>query len=208
MKIPYLRIILMLVGFLIGVWLLWPRPDPPVGQAGPQLPVTPGQSHVRQDTPQPSGQPPDRNIRGKLRITIKLPPRKNDSGQTVQEEIPIDVLIPRKEEEAPIVNAPDLPEGSTIDPVYTDYRDPFFKIRLNLLVGASVDPAIGPSPYAAISFLSIAEKVHIAAGADRWALGPAIHWEIFREWDIGARWPLIQFTKENRGASFSIAYRF
>ena len=208
MRIPYLRIILVLVGVLIGVWLLWPRPEPPIGPTGPQLPVTPGQSHVRQDLPPPAGQPSEQKIRGVLHIKIKPPPHTDEPGQTRDETYSIDVLIPEGEELAPIVRTPGLPSGVTVEPTYQDYRDPFFKIKVNLLAGASVDPAVGVSPYGGISFLVIAEKVRLAFGADRWAAGPAVHWEFFREFNIGARWGLLSYNTDSNAASFSISYRF
>jgi hypothetical protein len=207
MRIPWVRIILTLAGIAIGLILFWPRPDPPAEPIGPRVPTVATPSHVRQDVPATADRPADRDIRGKVRLKVRTAVRDSTTGEIRQQDVVIDVVIPNREESTPIVEAPDLPGGVMVVSEYQDFRDPFFSIRLHLLAGASVDPAVGPSPYAAVTILTIAERVRLGVGADRWGVGPAAHWEFFREFNVGARWQVINYSKESTAITFSISYR-
>jgi hypothetical protein len=205
----------VLIAVLVALRLLSSDGDPGTAAvvASPGIPVKPEKPHVRAERSVSPGTPRESEIRGRLRVKVKVPNRPaHPDGQghdpPGETEMEFDVLIPKNEESPPIVVPVDTTAGTIILPTYEDFRDPFLTFRIHVLVGASVEPAIGPSPYGGVSILTIAERFRLGGGIDRFALGPAAYWEFWREFNLGVKLNLLKFKHEASTVNASISYRF
>lgn len=194
-------VVLAVIGLL--AWKLWPTPPAPLVHN--EVAVKPEKPHVREEV---GTLPiPDVKARGVVRVKVRVPITKDDKPGTVK-EAEIEVTIPKDEETPPKVTVPKNTGGVFVEPEYQDFRDPFLKFKLNILAGVSAEPEEGPSLYAAVSFLTVAEKFRLGAGVDRFSVGPAVHWEFWREFNLGAKWNVFKLYGKPGDLSVNLSYRF
>jgi len=197
-KLVTLIVALAVLGFL--VWFFWPAPDPvkPPDRGAVEIPKRGNITIGSSETPAlPEGYKPRS---GDKIITIK-------ATKDIPAGSEIKILVPK--EDAPFVlgdsgKAVIGTDSSLVAVEYVEFKDSW--LQPHILIGASADFKVGASPYVALTGLTIAETFHLGAGIDRFALGPAVHWEFWREFNLGVKWNLVPFT-DCADVGLSISYR-
>jgi hypothetical protein len=166
-------------------------------QPGPTIAVVSEPSIVHGNPVLPQ---PDEDITSVLSLTVSDTVKAKDTVGTIhQHEIKV---YPRENPKvSPLVQS-DLPVVAEFSVV----RDPWLQLRLDMLAGGSVSSEGKPSLIGMLSAVDIASTVRLGIAVDRAGAGPALALEVWREWDIVAKYNLLRFDESK--LSLGIAYRF